>query len=390
LLAPALGCGNDEGTGDNPDGSFGTGAGNYPHDAGMDGAARDMDAASSGGGPLVNVRFLHAIPNTGALLVCHDPDGRGPIAASTLGNAAQVLRAEFGTRSAMLRVSALTSGVLTLQRTYADDAGVDAGSADGGREDPCAEGTREATIPLPITGQWVAPRSPLTQSDLAALELLPTLASDAPSITLFGTGVALEPSEVDRLASAARAAANDDEAAESLEREALAAAFGTRALIQVDPQPDQVDAFSLSVLHAVPDVPPSAATPANTTVGAVRLCLTAANLDRGALPRAPAPGIPFRVRTELGADFDPRLSYEFRAYAQADFDAREQDCATTSLSPIARGSYGNFVAGHAYTLALIGAVAPSALCSVDRSPLVRASCSPLAAELAARIEVFED
>jgi hypothetical protein len=389
----ASACGDDNGLGDNPDGSFGTGPGNYARDAGMDGAVRDMDAASQGAGPTVNVRFLHAIPNTGALLLCHDPDGDGPMAADLLG--AQ-LRAEFGTRSMTLRVPALSRGVLSLQRAPALDAGVDGGAQDGGVEDPCALDTREATIPLPITGQWLSPKQPYTEQELAALALLPTFATDAPAITLLGTGVALNASAVDQRAAAARAAAisrgeQAAAAAEAQERASLQAAFGPRTLIQADTRADENQAFSLSVLHAVADVPPAKPVPANTEVGALRVCVTAGMADQGALPRSPAPGAPFRVRTELGSNFTERLTYEFRAYAQADFDeAGKQDCATTSLNPIARASYDEFVAGHAYTLAIVGAIAPNALCSADRSSLVRPTCSPYPSELQARIEIFED
>jgi hypothetical protein len=393
-LLSALGCSEDTPLGDNPDGSFGTGAGNYPRDAGMDGAATGMDAAASSSGPTVNVRFLHAIPNTGPLLVCHDPDGPGPSAARALGEAR--LRAEFGTRSAVLRLPALTDGVLSLHRARALDAGIDdAGSPDGGVDDPCAEVTREATIPLPIRGTWLAPRDPLSEEDFADLDLLSTFESDAPAITLLGTGVALRASAVDQRAATARAeAASEGEqaaaAAEALERATLAAAFGARALIQPDPRADQADTFSLSVLHAVADVPPATTVSLNSAVGALRVCMTAGSLDDGARPRPPSPGIPFRVRSWLGSDFEPRLTYEFRAYAQADFDARQQDCATTSLSPVARASFDDFVGGRAYTLAILGALDPSALCRTDRASLVRPSCSPYPSELGARIEIFED
>ncbi|HEX5659214.1 MAG TPA: hypothetical protein VFX59_18600 [Polyangiales bacterium] len=390
-LHAGSGCGDDNGLGDNPDGSFGTGAGNYPRDAGMDGAVRDMDAGSQGVGPTVNVRFLHAIPNTGALLLCHDPDGPGPIAPTTLG--AQ-LRAEFGSRSATLRVPALRGGVLSLQRTAALDAGVDGGTGDGGVEDPCAAATREATIPLPITGAWLSPTEPFDEQDFAALDLLRTFATDAPAITLLGTGVALNASALDRRAAAARAAAQAQgeqaaAAAEAQERALLAAAFEPRTLIQPDPRTDQSDTFNLSVLHAVADVPPRKGVPANTAVGALRVCMTAGTADQGALPRAPAAGIPFRVRTQLG-DFNPRQSYEFRAYAADDFDDGDQGCATTSLSPIAQTTYDDFAGGHVYTLAVVGAIAPNVLCSAERTSLVRPSCSPYPSQLGARIEVLED
>ncbi|MET0285589.1 MAG: hypothetical protein ABW352_14000 [Polyangiales bacterium] len=393
LVAALTGaCGDDNGLGDNPDGSFGTGAGNSTRDAGMDGATSDMDASPQGGGPILNVRFVHAIPNTGALRICHDPDGPGPIAATPLGEA---LRAEYGTRSATVQLPALTSGVLSLQRAPASDAGVDAGSDDAGTDDPCAEATREATIPLPITGAWLAPLDPLTQQELAELDLLPTFASDAPAITLLGTGVALDPKVVDQLASEARAEAQPRgeqaaAAAEALERSALAAAFAPRTLIQPDPRAGSNDVFSLSLLHAVVDVPPASGLPINSAVGALRVCITQGNFDIGALPRSPASGVPFRLRSQLGSDFDPRVSYDFRAYAQADFDAPGQDCANTSLSPVAHASYDDFVGGHAYTLAIVGAIAPTALCSAQTASLVRASCSPYPSELGARIEILED
>lgn len=391
LCALLVACSDSASLSDNPDGSFGTGAGNYPRDAGMDGGLRDMDAASSGSGPTVSVRFLHAIPNTGALLLCHDPDGPGPISPSVLGGTG--LRAEFAGRSASLRLPALSGGVISLQRAQALDAGVDAGSSDAGMVDPCAEATREATIPLPITGAWLSPREPYSAQRLSELGLLPTVASDGPAITLLGTGVALEPSTVDQLAKAAAQGALGAAAAaaaEALERSALAATFGPRTLIQSDPLADGSEGFSLSLLHAVPDLPAARGTPANSAVGALRVCVTAGSLDHGSLPRAPAPGVPFRVRSELGSDFSPGQSYEFRVYEQAEFDASKQDCATVSLSPVALARYDTFVAGHAYTLAVLGALAPGALCSADRASLVRATCSPYPSELAARIEILED
>lgn len=388
LLLCALslsGCPGDDDTAGNTsrDGSFGEPAPGYPSDAGLDGGAGLRDGGGSGG-PVIRVRFVHGIPNSGALLVCHDPDGAGPIAAYPLEAQGTRLRADYGTRSVAISLASVTSGTITLQRepkprasdagaAPADDAGEAPSRPDGGAvswmdglDDACGEATREASIALPIV-------DPLL--DDARLRLLPSLAGGA-SVTLVGSGVALEPKAL-----APRAEA---------ERAALQAGFGARALVQLDPVFSDAATFSLSVLHAIPDVPPGAGTLDKREVGALRLCITAGTRNNTALPKPPLPGIVFRARTPIDDVFDARLSYEFRVFAQSDFDAARTDCATTSLMPVAKGSYSKFQAGHAYTLALFGAIAPNSLCSANDVSIVRASCSPPAAELGARLLVLED
>ena len=354
------------------DGSFGTGAPGYSTDGGLDGGASGRADGGLNSGPTIRVRFLHGIPNTGALQVCHDPDGPGPVAAQLLKEQATVLRAEYGTRSATVSLPAITSGALTLQRELRPTSG-DAGTlADGGARDagpppdPCAEATREATIALPIAEGGFAD---------ASLGLLPALAG-ADAVTLLGSGLALDPSAL-----AARPPA---------EQSTLQSAFGIGALIQRDQAASSPDTFSLSVFHAIPDVPPADPKLANQSVGALRLCITAGTRDSSVVPKPPQPGFPFRVRSAVGAGFDARLAYDFRVFAQGDFDAQNKDCATTSLMPVAKGTFSKLQPGKAYTLALLGAVAPSALCSADGVSIVRPTCSPGAAELGAKLVLLED
>jgi hypothetical protein len=363
-------------TGDDPytnaaDGSFGTGAPSFGSDAGIDGGGGAPDAGTGSLGPTLRVRFLHAIPNTGALLVCHDPDGPGPIAAQRLAEQAMVLRAEYGTRSATVSLPAVTTGALSLHRelrTDAGPAGFDAGvRSDGGAaSDPCDEGTREVSIALPITD---------SPGDAGALALLPAIAGSE-AITLLGTGVALDRGALDQRSGA--------------EQALLQTAFGARVLIQRDPVPLAPQGFSLSVFHGVADVPSGNPQRLEREVGALRLCITAGTRDSGALPRPPATGIPFRVRTPVGDGFDARVTYDFRVFTQGDFDSQSKDCATTSAMPVARASFSKFQDGRAYTLALFGAIAPTALCSADEDSIARPTCQPSAAELGAKLVLLED
>lgn len=372
-LYGVAGCDSDDSVRSDMDGSFGTGAPGYNTDGGLDAGAGVRADGGLGGGSTIRVRFLHGIPNTGALQVCHDPDGPGPVAAQLLKEQATVLRAEYGTRSATVLLPTFSSGALTLQREQRRLTGSDGGTwADGGARDggpppdPCDEATREATIALPITTDSFAD---------ASVGLLPAL-TGASAVTLLGTGVALDP-----MALAARTPA---------ERSTLEAAFGARALIQVDTPAARPESFSLSVFHALPDVPPADPKLAKSAVGALRMCITAGTRDSSAVPKAPLPGIPFRVRTGLGDGFDARLVYDFRVFVQGDFDAQNKDCATTSLMPVAKGSFSKLQPGKAYTIALLGAMVPSSLCSADSVSIVRASCSPGAAELGAKLVLLED
>lgn len=383
------------------DGSFGTGAGQFSRDGGIDSGLSAQDA-SSASGPSVRVRFMNAIPNTGALVVCHDPDGAGPMSAYVLREDTAVLRAEYGMRSDSLVLPALSTGELTLQREpsrASADAGVDAGASSdaGAARDLCDASLREATIPLPITGAWLMPGSAVTDERFAQLDLLPALAG-ASAVTLFGSGLSLNDSALDLRQSSARDrwlqahpgdTAQADVAAK-LERSALVAMFGARALLQPDRPASNLQDFTLSVFHGIPDVAPGDSTLADREVGAVRLCINAASRELGVVPKPPAAGIPFRVRTQVGESFEARLSYDFRVFAAAAFDAKNQDCSTTSLAPLAKATFANFEAGHTYTLALLGAVAPVSLCGVSDGSIVRASCALPTNQLGARIALLVD
>jgi hypothetical protein len=401
-LLSLLACGDadsfvDEARGDG--GAFGVGVDGYPRDGGLDAGLVRGDAGVSAG-PSVRVQFLNAIPNTGALLVCHDPDGAGPMSASVLREDTQQLRADYGTRSNSLLLPALATGALTLQRdpTRGPVPERDAGAPDAGPPpDPCSVELREATIPLPITGAWLSPGAALSDARFRELDLLPGLGG-ASAVTLLGSGIALNPLEVERRAARARdtflsmhpgdSAGAEDAAA--LERKSLDAAFGPRALVQPDRSQASASTFTLSVFHGSPDVSPADSALADRQIGAVRLCVTAASRDSNVLPTPPAAGIPFRVRTRVGDTFEARLPYDFRVFAEGAFDAKNQDCSTTSLLPLARASFASFEPGKAYTLALVGAVSPLALCSANDVSIARASCSRPASELGAKLELLAD
>ena len=78
-----------------------------------------------------------------------------------------MLRADFdGPKPVpVFSLPVLSTGALTLQREAAPsgDAGLDGGVVivgDAGAPDnPCADSTREATIPLPIRREWLEPRT---------------------------------------------------------------------------------------------------------------------------------------------------------------------------------------------------------------------------------------
>lgn len=371
------------------DSGFGRGVTTYPRDAGMDGGSEDGAAVDRDS---LRVRFVHALVNLGPLHVCHDPDGAGPAPARPLVGEGRPLAADFRGRSAPLVVPALGGGSLTLQQTPAD-----AGAGDAGIAVPCDEATREATIPLPVRGDWVDPRAPLDEGSLEALGLAQTLTGGG-ALTLIGSGLALSPAALDLRANQALeralAASPGDLAgatrAAELERRALEAAYGARLLLQRDPPATSAKHFALSVLHAAPDVGPGG--DATEAVGAVRLCITAGTRESSVWPKAPEPGIPYRLRTQVGSAFDPGLEYHFRIFAERDFDAEKRDCSTISVSPLAerRVTRTELRAGHAYTLALYGALVPSAVCSPVAGSLVRPGCAHPAAELGAQLALLED
>lgn len=386
LSALFFGCSSQEAS--SADGSFGRGVNEYPRDAGMDGGA-ELDAAVAGNTQSVQVRFVHALVNLGPLRVCHDPDGTGPLPASPIAQPdGGVLSADFGGRSSTVTLAPLTAGALTLQRVPRVDAGADASVT-------CPESEREATIPLPSEGSWLDPRDPIDDATLAERDVEKTI-SGASSLTLFGSGLALDPAALAERAEEARENALIEEpsdparaaAAADLTQRALQAAYGPRALIQRDPAAlGGASTFALFVLHAVPDVAAEMNAPEDT-VGAVRLCVTAGDRESTAAARA----IPFRYRTQLGAQFWPGVAYHFRVFAQRDFEAAQRDCSTIGAPPIAerRFSAESFSAGHSYTLALLGALAPTSLCSPSADSLVRPGCAHGASELLARIALLED
>lgn len=392
MLAVALGLitGCDEGIErvTDQDGSFGRGVTQYPRDGGMDGSIPDV---ASAGLPL-RVRFVHGLVSLGPLHVCHDADGAGAGPALPLATSeGALLRAAFRERSLAVTLPAVVSGTLTLQRTPDRDAGF----PDAGAAALCAESLREATIPLPQDGAFLAPRAPLDEEALEALDVSPALFGPG-SLTLVGSGLPLSAAALEARAMAARERALADRpadlagatAAAELERRTLEAAFAPRLLIQRDPPAGGGQTFSLALLHAAPDV----AGETSDAVGAVRLCITAGTRESSAIPNAPLPGVPFRYRVRLSDGLASGIEYRFRVFAQRDFDAAKRDCSTISAPPLAERTTTRteLRAGHAYTLALYGAISPAAVCSPPSGSLVRPGCPHPAAELGAQLALLED
>lgn len=397
----------DSAAGSDDDGTFGTAPTGRGSDAGIDGAVSTFDASAALDADAVRVRFVHGSVNLGTLTVCHDPDGPGPRPATMLADNINVLRADFAgssntdvaVSSETIALPALRSGVLTLQREpqpALSDGGIDAGAflADAGAPaDPCSETTREATIPLPITREWLDPTLQLSDQNARDDLELPRSLSGAPSVTLLGSGLALKPQALDALASDAQNAylaqhPGDTQGAEAAARDVRAqreAALGARALIETDLQPDSAQVFSLSTFHAIPDVPANGMS-ADQGVGAVRVCVRAGDREE---PRTPVAVVPYRLRVGLGTAFDPKLEYTFRIFAQGEFDAQNKDCSTTGLTPIAKATLRDFQPGRAYTLVFVGAIAPVKLCTASAA-LWRTGCPRPATDLAARIQRLED
>ena len=399
LLALSACAGNEDGLPYQPaDSGFGVPV-DYTRDGGLD-ASQRLDAAAAG--PTIRVRFVHAFANLGPLTVCHDMDGpSGPSPAYMLSDGVRVLRANFGAGSEQLELPQLLVGALTFHREAAPargDAGLDAGSTDGGVEDPCSQDTREAIIPLPIPEDWLSGLAQRTSAAGYDPGFVRTI-SGASAITVLGSGLALSEPGLDQRAEQTRAAwlntnPADDAGAElraARERARLGSTFGPRALFQAVPPQPGAQTFSLSLFHAIPNLTDADAGP-ETESAAVRLCVNEGTVVRNAFPAPPSLGVPFRVRAPLEMQYETRTSYTFRVFVQADFDREKKDCATTGLRPVAEALFpqGRFQAGRSYTLALIGAVSSAELCSASSKSFVRPGCPRPASELTPRLEVLDD
>jgi hypothetical protein len=218
-------------------------------------------------------------------------------------------------------------------------------------------------------------------------------------LTLFGSGLSLDPAELSRRATAAGQAylaahPGDTAGAEAESRRQvllLEGLYGSRFLLArgVQPEPER---FALSLAHLVPDVPSATqARPAaaDTGSGALRLCITVDKKESepgdGGVAR-----FEFRSVATVGTEFSPSVGYRFRLFAESDYQAGMDSCATTSLKPVARLDVGagGFQADRSYTLVASGAVTPASTCtSLNATKLIRQDCARSVDALNAQIQI---
>jgi hypothetical protein len=447
LGACADGFGDDYGSGAFVgDGSLGTPGAPIRDDAGTPDAS-DATATDTGfTGEGVRLRVHQGVLNLAHAQICHDPDlqlddpntdadesANGPLlpVALPLSDAGSV---GFGETTDYVLLPAMATGAITIHRASAPDAGTapDAGAAtdaaapavqdagvasdaslDAAARDaaaasdasgpdaasPCDLASLEAVLPLPTTSAWFAPeQSPDAAVDLERLGFI-TTAADGDSLTLFGSGLALDAAELARRSAAARQAylamdPDDPEGAEAEGRShvrSLESSYGARFLLARGVAP-AADRFALSLAHLVPDVPSTptvkpgsdagtyagdAGTGMDAGSGALHLCVTVDQKESepgdGGLAR-----FEFRSVSGLGNQFDPHASYRFRLFVEAEYQQGQSSCATTSLRPVARLDVdaGTFEPNRSYTLIATGAVAPASVCtSVNSSSLIRQTCA---------------
>lgn len=424
------------------DGSFGTPGEAVPDDAGL--AAADapspMDAAlpqAEG----VRLRVHQGVFNLPHARFCHDPDyvvddpttlpdetNAGPRAPVPLafndgGSVA------FGETTGYVKLGAMSAGAITVYRAPNPDAGtgvygdaalpapLDAGTsnldaaldAEAGTTTPelpevdaggpCDPNSLEAVLPLPVTGSWLYPEAAKDAGiDLDKLGIV-SAAQDGDTLTLFGSGLSLDPAELARRRAAARQAVLAAQPTETLAAEAearrqvlaLESVYGTRFLLARGAIPEP-NSFALSLAHLVPDVPSApqqTKNPADAGSGALRLCVTVDMKESEPLDGGVA-RFEFRQVAAVGTRFDPRASYSFRLFAESDYQPGMGTCATTSLKPVAKLDVdaGTFGADQSYTLVATGAVVPANACtSVNATKLVRQDCARAVDGLNAHIQI---
>jgi hypothetical protein len=333
----------------------------------------------------------------------------------------------FGETTGYVKLGAMLSGAITVHRAPSPDAGAisDAGAptpmdaaaspspdaaagadalvpaqdipaVDGGG--PCDPGSLEAVLPLPVTSAWLQPDAGNDAGvDLDKLGIVRE-AKEGDTLTLFGSGLSLDPAELARRRAAARQShlvlnPSDTAGAEAEARRqvlALESLYGIRFLLAhgLAPEPN---GFAISLAHLVPDVPPTAQqikTP-DAGSGALRLCVTV-DMKESEPRDGGVARFDFRQVAPVGTNFDPRASYSFRLFAESDYQAGRGSCATTSLKPVAKLDVdaGVFSADRSYTLVASGAVAPANTCtSVNTTKLVRQDCARAVDALQAQIQI---
>jgi hypothetical protein len=421
------------------DGSFGSPKDPVPKEAGEaeDAAVSTMDAMvppAEG----VRLRVHQGVFNLPYARFCYDPDyviddpatrvdetSAGPDTPRLLAfnDGGSVT---FGETTSYVKLGAMLSGAITVHRAPGPDAGgtgdagvptsVDAGlsradaSVDAGAlappQDlpavdaggPCDPGSLEAVLPLPVTSAWLYPEANRDAGvDLDKLGVVRE-AKEGDTLTLFGSGLALDAAELERRRAAARQSylAGDPTdtigAEEEARRQVLAleSVYGTRFLFAPG-LPPEPSGFAISLAHLVPDVP-SAAQQSKTPdagSGALRLCVTV-DMKESEPRDGGVARFEFRQVAPVGTNFDPRASYSFRLFAESDYQAGRGSCATTSLKPVAKLDVdaGAFSADRSYTLVASGAVAPANTCtSVNATKLVRQDCARAVDALNAQIQI---
>jgi hypothetical protein len=416
-LALASGCGDDAANKalEQPrSDDFGHEVAPFPLDAGgqLDGGGQ---SPGDGDGDEVVVRFVHAMVNVGTLYVCHDPDlvlddPESPQNEEVLGPEEPVvlaLETAFGVTDAVA-VPAKNSGTLTVHLrpppALLDDAGTgvpdaavaqDSAVTDAGLAVPeCSPETRVAALEL------AQPTTPATPEDAGGPTGRSALSSGP--LLLVASGVALSKERLDARAAQAQDeywAANPEDGTEAGAQQAgryavaqVQATLGPTLRLEGDPGANLAsDSFRVSLTQLTPDVTGSGVGP-----GAVRVCVTAGTLEKVVEPPAQTLPIAFRNRFALTPVFKPALKYRFRVFPASKFDPPPgsngnmggQDCATTGLAPLAElfVDEDQLKAGQALELLLMGAVAPTPLCSpVEPNSFVRAGCPLNPSELGARL-----
>ncbi|MFT3921416.1 MAG: hypothetical protein QM778_02655 [Myxococcales bacterium] len=329
------------------------------------------------------------------------------------------LEGDFGVGS-LVALPVLTSGTLTLHArpSQSPDGGVpvgDAGHADGGTSldagltaADCARHTRLAALRLGVNP---SPTSPAVDGGLSADAGVDpektTLIGPGP-LMLIASGLALDEKRLATRFDEERTAylgahPGDTSGAEQKAREVVAgieSAIGPQLRIE-PPVTESIpsDAFRISVSQLSPDVSGSMSM---VGPGGVRVCVTAGSLVNPVQPPLRADGIAFRDTQTLAPLFKPLQSgsnYRIRVFASTKFEqpnmlnsGTAQDCATTSLTPLADLNVAgkSFVGGRPYSLLLTGAVALSAVCApVDDRSVVRAGCPGKPDDLVAKLQLLD-
>lgn len=382
-------------------------------DAGVEPSADAERDSEAGDDEDVQLRVLQGILNLRASYVCHapdfdldDPDAGFASAVELPLTLADGGALEFGTWTTYANVRGI-GGALTVHRApsadggYADAAAADAGPTDGGGADPnapsrCDRASLEAVLPLPMPAAWAAPAREEMDAGMPAdggawAEAGPasvetrgfvSRVSGGEPLTLFGSGFLIDRGELERRVEAERERyesehAGDAEgalAAAERYRHAIEATYGPRFLLSRAQPARRAVSFSLQFAHLVPDVPG----PADSSSGALRLCITVGAMERSELGDAGAAVFAFRNNALLGDDLNPAPAYRFRVFVQSAYAQEQKTCATTSLKPVAELMVEpeTFEAGHSYTLVALGATKPDEICTSMAGSLIRPGCAP--------------